>query len=262
MTYREKIMSPITKIVKSIKNHGLFFTIKKILVYPYNIYLQQISRKKIFNHNSNEGRFTEIYTLNFWGNKESVSGSGSTSIYTENLRNKLPDLFKKYSTQTIFDAPCGDFNWMKLLLEKTNINYIGGDIVKALIRSNNINYKKDNIKFIHIDLIKDKFPSADLMICRDCLFHLSFEDTRLVLKNFVDSKIPYLLTTSHKNICSFKNKNILTGDFREIDLFSAPYSFDPCPIERIDDWIPPDPEREMCLWSREHIISALNAWKT
>jgi hypothetical protein len=100
------------------------------------------------------------------------------------------------------------------------------------------------------------------MILRDCLFHLSYEDTKLVLKNFINSGIPFLLTTTHKNISGFQNKNITTGSFREIDLFSIPYSFDSKPITRIDDWIYPDPEREMCLWSRDQIITSLNVWKT
>jgi hypothetical protein len=254
-------MNLISKVASSLKRHGLLNTTKKILVYPFNVYSYKIKEKKIFKHDSIEDRFTEIYKSNYWGSKESVSGSGSTLIYTENLRNKLPDLLQKYSIKSIFDAPCGDFNWMKLLLPKININYIGGDIVKDLINSHNINYKNNNTNFIHIDLIKDKFPNADLMICRDCLFHLSYEDTRLVLKNFIDSSIPYLLTTTHKNITGFRNKNISTGFYREIDLFSAPYSFDSKPIERVDDWMYPEPEREMCLWSRDQIITALNAWK-
>ena len=170
-------------------------------------------------------------------------------------------MLQKYSIRSIFDAPCGDLNWMKLLIPKINIKYIGGDIVKDLINSHNLAYKDVNTSFVHIDLIKDKFPYSDLMICRDCLFHLSYKDTRLVLKNFIASTTPYILTTTYKNYGSFSNKDILTGEFRMIDLFSRPYSFDPNPIERIDDWIHPEHEREMCLWSREQIITALDMWK-
>jgi len=111
-------------------------------------------------------------------------------------------------------------------------------------------------------LIKDEFPNAHLMICRDCLFHLSYEDTRLVLKNFINSGIQYLLTTTHKNISGFQNRNISTGSFRKIDLFSTPYSFDSSPIARIDDWKYPEPEREMCLWSSEQINNSLRNWKS
>ncbi len=254
-------MNLLSNVASSVKRNGVLNTIKKILVYPFNSCLQKRQEKKIFSHQSVEDRFTEIYKSNYWGSKESVSGSGSTLAYTENLRNKLPELIQRHSIKSIFDAPCGDFNWMKLVLMKINVKYIGGDIVKDLINSHNLKYRNDSISFVHIDLIKNRFPNADLMICRDCLFHLSYEHTKKIFLNFINSEIPYLLTTTHKNIRGFKNRNILTGDFREIDLFSTPYSFDPEPIERIDDWIYPDPEREMCLWSRDQIIAAINCWK-
>jgi len=106
-------MNPINRVSSSLKRHGLLNTAKIILAYPFNVYSNKIKEKKIFKHDSIEDRFTEIYKSNYWGSKESVSGIGSTLIYTENLRSKLPDLFQLYSIKSIFDAPCGDFNWMK-----------------------------------------------------------------------------------------------------------------------------------------------------
>jgi hypothetical protein len=251
-----------SRIVSLLKRHGILNTSKKILEYQFSVFYRKIKEKEIFKHDSIEGRFTAIYRSNYWGSKESVSGSGSTLLYTENLRNKLPYLLQKYSIKSVFDAPCGDFNWMHLLLEKINVIYIGGDIVKDLINSHNLNYKNNNTNFIHIDLTQDKFPHADLMICRDCLFHLSYQDTKLVLNNFINSGITYLLTTTHKNIIGFQNKDISTGLFRTIDLFSTPYLFESNPFVRIDDWMYPEPERELCLWHRDQIITTLNSWKT
>ena len=90
----------------------------------------------------------------------------------------------------------------------------------------NSKYKNDdNTKFVHVYLIKEKFPNADLMICRDCLFNLSLKDAELVILNFVNSKMPYLLTTTHINNGIFRNKGIASGDFRLLDLFTAPYYF-------------------------------------
>ena len=64
------------------------------------------------------------------------------------------------------------------------------------------------------------------MICRDCLLHFSYEDIFKFFENFINSNIRLLLTTSHFNDkFFFKNKNILTGDYREIDLFSEPFNF-------------------------------------
>lgn len=249
------------KITSLIRRHGFKHAVLKILKHPLKIYSNKSKEKNIFQNNSIEDRFTAIYDLNYWGSKESVSGGGSTLRYTKNLREKLPGLFHKYSTNLIFDAPCGDLNWMKVLLAENNFRYIGGDIVKDIIVSHNLNFTNERTNFIHIDLTKDKFPHADLMICRDCIFHLSYEDTELVLNNFINSGIPLLLTTTHKNIIGFKNKDIKTGFFRLIDLFSPPYCFNSEPLERIDDWMLPEPEREMCLWSRDQIKVALNDFK-
>ena len=139
-----------------------------------------ISKKKILSKDDDiETRFTKIYSNNYWGNKESVSGSGSTLEYTENIRNGLNKLINQYSITSIFDAPCGDFNWMKLLIKNNNnIQYIGGDIVKPLIESNIALYQSERVKFKHIDLTSDTYPYADLMFCRDCLFHLSYNDIK------------------------------------------------------------------------------------
>ena len=181
-------------------------------------------------------------------------------LYTENLRKELPVLIKKFSIKKIFDGACGDFNWMQHFLKTVDIEYIGGDIAEQLIHSNNIKYKNDKISFIHIDLVNHHYPTADLMICRDCLFHLSYKDTRFLLDRFIESNSKYLLATTHKNKNnSFVNKDIVSGDYRMTDLFSPPYNFNPSPLSRIDDWMAPEPEREMCLWSRDQIISLKNS---
>lgn len=218
--------------------------------------------RKIINELNLEDRFTQIYNINYWNNPESASGRGSTIALTRNLREKLPELFAKFSIKNVFDGPCGDFNWMRLVVEETNINYIGGDIVLPLVKSNQSKYGKHNIRFEKIDLTKDALPAADLMICRDCLFHLSYEDAKLVLGNFIKSDIPYLLTTSYHTNISFENKNIVTGHFRMIDLFSAPYHFSKDVLFEIDDWIAPESPRSMYLWSRGQVIEALQRFQS
>jgi hypothetical protein len=144
-----------------------------------------------------------------------------------------------------------------------NVRYIGGDIVRSLIDTNNLIYGKSNIGFIRIDLTKEAFPEADLMICRDFLFHCSFYHAKLVLRNFCQSKIQYLFTTTHINTNQFQNEDISTGgSYRLIDLFAPPYCLPRNVLFRIEDWVAPYPKREMCLWTREQILHALSGWKT
>ena len=216
--------------------------------------------RKTIHKLSLEDRFTQIYNINYWGCEESVSGQGSTLALTSNLRKNLPDLFDKFSIKRVFDGPCGDFNWMKVVIAESNIDYTGGDIVLPIIKENQAKYESDNVRFVKIDLTLDTIPNADLMICRDCLFHLSYEDTKKILINFVKSNTALLLTTSYENKQSFKNKDIVTGHFRKIDLFSEPYNFSPEILYKIEDWIAPEDPRFMGLWSREQVITALKTF--
>jgi hypothetical protein len=207
-----------------------------------------------------EDRFAAIYRNRRWGGNqpsESFSGPGSTLVYTKRLRAELPKLFQHFSIRSVFDAPCGDFNWMRhVLLECREISYVGADIVSPIVEANIAQHANDRVKFLHLDLTTANFPKADLMICRDCLFHLSYEDIKCILLGYVASGIPYLLTSTH--IGNFKNCDFSSsGDFRLIDLFSEPFNFPKDVMYRIEDWTPPFPPREMCLWNRAQVISAL-----
>lgn len=213
--------------------------------------------RKILASLNIEERFTHIYKINYWNSNESGSGIGSTLEATKSLRFHLPLLFERFSIQSVFDGPCGDFNWMRFVVEKTNIKYCGGDIVSPIIKANQSKYSSDRIKFIQIDLTKQVPPKADLMICRDCLFHLSYKDTKNLLNNFIHSETPYLLTTSYENNNAFSNQDIITGHFRLIDLFSEPYNFPTDTSYRIDDFLPENLARHMYLWSRDQVIQAM-----
>jgi len=206
---------------------------------PYRFLVKTIYKKKkkdIFNTVSKKERFDLIYKKNFWSSKESVSGLGSELKNTVNLRKELSNLIKDYKLKIILDAPCGDFNWIKNLIS-SDINYIGCDIVKDLIIKNKIRYKKSNIDFINLDITTDKLPDADLMICRDCLIHLSFESINLFFNNFKKSNINYIMLTSYElkdHSQLFINTNIPDGEFREINMSKKPF-FLPLPLKKILD---------------------------
>jgi len=172
------------------------------------------------------------------------------------LRRELPILFQQFSIKTVFDAPCGDFNWMKNVVESTEIRYVGGDIVAELIMRNQAAFSLEHVSFVQINVIDDQFPAADLWLCRDCLIHFSYSDICRTLQNFVASGIPYVLTTSHINSSGFSNADITTGEARLLDLFSAPFLFSTEAKFRIKDWVKPHPPREMVLFTRDQVIQA------
>jgi hypothetical protein len=177
--------------------------------------------------------FTEIWRTKGWGGV-SVSGSGSDLEQTEALRAALPALLKKYHCKVLVDAPCGDFYWMKtveLPIEK----YIGVDIVKPLIATNQEMFGNDFRSFIYLDITRQVLPKADIVLCRDCFVHFSYIDIVKTIKKLKQSGSTYLLTTNFTKSNHFMlNFPIETGLWRPLDLRLAPLFF-PEPLEIINE---------------------------
>jgi hypothetical protein len=192
--------------------------------------------------------FTEIFRRNIWGYQETVSGGGSTLHYTKQIREALPNLIGDLNIGTLLDLPCGDFHWMsEVRLPITR--YIGGDIVPRLVEIARVRYGRAEREFRTLDLCKDVLPQADLMLCRDCLIHLSEETIFLALANIIRSDIKYLLITTHPH---GQNRSIRIGDWFPINLCAPPYNFPP-PLRMIDDWVPPFDRRQLGLWEIESL---------
>jgi hypothetical protein len=241
----------IANLVGIYKSEGL----TKTVMFIFNKVQKRLMKR--MKRNDQTYIFSEIYKNNLWNSDESRSGEGSELAQTQNLIRSLPDVFEKFQIKSFIDAPCGDFNWMKHVPLKADIHYTGLDIVPDLIKDTQAKYGNDQYRFAVADITKDRLPKADLLFCRDCLFHLSYKDISSFFKNFLESEIPYLLTTTHYNKDQFINSDIRTGSFRSIDLFSAPFNLPKNVLYRIEDFTPPAREREMCLWDRKQIQDAL-----
>ncbi len=250
--FRHDLAFNATRAFRLLKREGLA-GIPKGIRYLARRLKDEIARRRILRAASPQARFTEIYRTRFWPGKESVSGPGSSLNSTANLRKRLPALFKEFSVARMLDAPCGDFAWMRhVVRENPAVQYLGGDIVEPLIAENLRRYGREGVRFAHLDITKGPLPEADLWMCRDCLCHLSLEDIYAALRRFAEARIPYFLTSTwpHKDGC-VENGQIRSGDFRRIDLFSAPFSF-PKPLRVIADQ--EDGSTLMCLWSREQLL--------
>jgi hypothetical protein len=168
------IKSLIFRAIDIIKEDGFI----ALLSWTWYYYTTGLAlRAKIFNSKNSADTFRNIYLHNYWGSSETVSGTGSEKNQTSLIKEHLPLLLEKYQCKTILDAPCGDYQWMKTIVDEGSFFYIGADIV--------------------------------------------------------------------------------SGDFRRIDLFSPPYCLPTSVMDRFFDSVSPEPAREMCLFTRDDIRSSI-----
>ncbi|WP_372907044.1 class I SAM-dependent methyltransferase [Rossellomorea marisflavi] len=190
--------------------------------------------------------FTKIYKENIWGSEESVSGTGSSMREAQGLLKELPLLFDSLNIQSILDAPCGDFNWMKHV-DLSNYHYVGVDIVSEIIKKNQTEHASRNIQFIEGDIMKDPLPKVDLIICRDALVHFPFHQVEQSIDNFLNSGSTYVLLT-HFPLVPL-NKDIPLGHWRPLNLCLPPFSF-PEPTVVLEETLR---TKTMALWKLEQL---------
>lgn len=204
---------------------------------------------------SMEERFSQHYRSGWWSaNGESLSGSGSTMDATTEIRKQLIPFLEKWQVKQFLDAPCGDWNWMKTVTLPHDMTYIGADIVPDLVNTLNKEFTSQRVSFTQLDITADPIPAADMMMCRDALFHLCNEDIWRFVRNFVASDVPYLLTTHMPQV--EENKDIITGKHRPLNLEIAPFKFE-APLDKFADYTPPRREKYLTLWSKEQLARAL-----
>jgi SAM-dependent methyltransferase len=173
--------------------------------------------------------FSHIYSSNLWGGDESRSGLGSAADATRVLRAALPEVLRAVGATSLLDAPCGDFSWLSHV-DLGEVRYIGADIVPALVERNTELFADDRRRFVHLDLTVDPLPAADVVLCRDCLVHLSFANITRALANIGRSGAGYLLTTTFTG--HEVNLDIEDGDWRILNLERPPFSL-PAPMALI-----------------------------
>ena len=170
----------------------------------------------------NDEKYDIIFKENLWDTLETHPGYGSQKNTTNVIRKYLPKIIKKYNIKTLLDCPCGDFNYMRFIIDKLPIKYFGVDICKNLIDINKKNYLHN---FSYMNCIEDKITSYDLIIMKDLLNHLSFNEIIKVFKNIKNSGSKYLLLNTDnikKNKLNFKAYAPL---WLKINWELYPYSF-------------------------------------
>lgn len=217
-------------------------------------------RRMYLKRSSPERIFRGIFRGNKWDSRESVSGRGSELSQTRLLIDALPALLRDLQVKQILDIPCGDFNWMSRV-PLDQVEYLGADIVGELIERNRIRHARRGLSFERLDLITDKLPRADLVLCRDCLVHLSFVDAFKALRNVCRSGSTWLLTTTYPSRSS--NANILTGGWRTLNLEAPPFLL-PKPVRVINEGCTQSRgayhDKSLGLWGVESVAKAVSCF--
>jgi hypothetical protein len=191
-----------------------------------------VADRKNFAGLSLAARFERIVNTNLWGAATSVSGLGSETAATAAIRQTLPALLRRLTARSLLDAPCGDASWITDCVR--GLDYIGVDIVQSLITVNAERAARGEIagRFVLADVTRDRLPPADVILCRDCLVHLSFENVRRAMTQFRASGAKWLLTTTFPEWEA--NSDCEDGDWRALNLQRPPFGWPP-PAELINE---------------------------
>jgi len=177
--------------------------------------------------------FAAIYDQGAWRHgdeKVPPSGHGSSITATKGVRGALPGLLETIGAKTLLDLGCGDFTWMQTV--QLPCDYIGVDIVPSVIEQNRKTFASPQRDFRVLDFVVEVPPKADTVLCREVLFHLSFEDGLAGLRNALATDCRHLLLTSDRGTAF--NADIQSGDFRSLNLEKAPFKL-PKPLIEIED---------------------------
>ena len=179
-------------------------------------------------------RFARMYETNLWAGEESRSGDGSSLAATAGVRAGLPGLLRQLGVRRLLDVPCGDFHWMAHVdLAAVGVTaYVGGDVVEAIVASDNARYSNAARSFMRVDLTTGPLPTvagepADAVLCRDCLVHLSFANITRAFDVIRASGARYLITTTFLEHAT--NVDVIDGDWRMLNLERPPFNL-PSPV--------------------------------
>jgi hypothetical protein len=175
-----------------------------------------------------KARFTSVYEKRSWLSEETASGFGSERSSGQVLHalDLLRRMIRDLDIRSIADVPCGDFNWMPILLEEhPEIDYVGYDIVPPLILENRRRHPER--RFAVLDITREVPAQSDLIFMKDLLNHLYEKDVWTALENMSASRSRYFMVTNNTGETNVDIWSREPSMSRVLDLFAEPYSLPP-----------------------------------
>lgn len=186
---------------------------------------------------------------------------GSSSLAgTAHLCRQLPEIFNKHNIRSMFDAGANDAAWQARTLAHM-VEYHAGERNAPIVAVAKKIFPDIDI-CVH-DMTQDPFPKVDLLFVRDAAIHLNNFYKHCLLKNWLNSEIPWLMITQINDCRLNTDQDQTPGQWYAADVnwHLEPWNFPPAREyvedlhpEAIDFLGPNVPiQRFMCLWHRDQI---------
>jgi SAM-dependent methyltransferase len=152
-----------------------------------------------------------------------TSGEGSTLEATKPYRAFLQDFLVTHGIRSVVDAGCGDWEFSQAM-DWTGIDYLGLDIVPAVIAANRARFGKPGIRFAVADIVRDPLPAADLLIVKDVLQHLPDSSVDRVLAQLPRYRHVLIVNDVELDTLTAKTRDAEIAAYRPLDVTRPPYS--------------------------------------
>lgn len=143
--------------------------------------------------------FDEIYLNRRWGNgtTEPLSGRGSMAFNSIPVIQWILDI----QPESICDIGCGDRQWITSQPDMHNLalrtRYVGIDVSQVVLDSVRFDGPPPLTPVILADASEPGFfVSADVVVCKDVMMHLSDGRVEQILTNFSQSRYQYLIVNT------------------------------------------------------------------
>jgi SAM-dependent methyltransferase len=143
-----------------------------------------------------EDVFADVYANGRWGGGGPGfnSGTGSRGEAAECYAAYVRELLDINGPLCVVDVGCGDFEVASAFVDSA-YEYIGLDVVPALIERNRALYGSDSVDFRRLDASTADLPEGDLCLIRQVLQHLSNDQIDRIL--WQCRHFPAVLITEH-----------------------------------------------------------------
>jgi len=106
------------------------------------------------------------------------------------------------------------------------------DVLWTLIAENQKKFGAPHRNFLRLDITRDALPKADLILCRDCLVHFSFQDIFRALPKFQEQQRQISVDHNvHRPTAQYRHHN---RRLAAVEPAPPPFNF-PAPLKVIDE---------------------------